>query len=135
MTAMKKNAKKTKKKWPKRSIEERYLDFLNEKVNCQTKKPPPFVRKRPSCLENVDIEDLRRRAVSFALKRGYRHEAEDFAQEFLFARFKGRSSAMKHIFVDYLRNTYGRCDRFATPDELAKSTALNTMCSLDENRY
>ena len=77
-------------------------------------------------MEPSEIKKLWEVCCRYARKRGYSQFADDFAQEAVFARIRGRKASLDQLLTDFLRKEYGdsrvrrqpkwtsrRADRFA----------------------
>lgn len=59
-------------------------------------------------LTNSEWEDLRKKAYSYAFKKGYSTESEDFAQYVCLQKFRGKKSHIWQLWIDYLRMMFGK---------------------------
>lgn len=98
---------------------------------AKKKKQQNKKRKRWSLARDHKI--LARLAKKYAYEKGYGHLADDFSQEFLIAFWQKKKCTLAQLFVDFIRQEYGRTGIYGTPGSVAKSHALHTMKSLDEN--
>ena len=56
--------------------------------------------------EEQIYKDLYNRALTYARVQNYPSLAEDFAQEYCLAIFRGRKASIKHLFIDFLRKYF-----------------------------
>jgi len=65
---------------------------------------------------NEEIKSLWAKAACYARSKGLQNDAEDFAQEACLAALKRSSVRLSSLFIDYLRQQYGRSrERGHTP--------------------
>lgn len=58
-------------------------------------------------MPDTDWNLMTKRALKYALMKGYRQEADDFAQYFTIKKFLKAKGTMAQLWVDYLRHIYG----------------------------
>lgn len=75
------------------------------------------------------------RAYKHAVNRGYDQDAEDFAQECYMKIQAGRNASVGQIFIDYLRQRYGRTSvkKPYTTQQLINYEQLNDNAVVDED--
>lgn len=82
-----------------------------------------------------EFRTMRRIAIGFAMKRTTFNEqtAEDFAQEYCLAVWRGKCKDMRVQLIDFLRKHFGRTDRKGSKNSRAKSYALRYMVSYESS--
>lgn len=54
-----------------------------------------------------DWKKIRAKALNYARRRGANEVAEDFAQYYCIAIFRGRKTSLKNLFTDFMRSNFG----------------------------
>lgn len=74
------------------------------------KKCSGICLNQESNIGDIDFKKLRARAMRFACSCGYGGLAEDFAQEYCFAFWRGEHRSLVYQLANFLRAEYGRID-------------------------
>jgi RNA polymerase sigma factor (sigma-70 family) len=73
----------------------------------------------------MDLNHFWHRAKNYAFKRGYKQDADDFAQYASHLFSTGRNATLNQLLVDYLRQTY----------QDARSKSFHIQTELDQNFF